>query len=73
MASRLRIGAALLGATALLSLSTLAAAADVIVEPGDNKDKKYGYDITLVKDVGNETGRDEYGTVLIPLKVKENG
>ncbi|KJK51193.1 hypothetical protein UK23_08220 [Lentzea aerocolonigenes] len=78
MASRLRIGAALFGATALLSMSTLAASADVIVKPiQDENQKKYGYEVTFVDGVGNlpehTPPKGEYGTVLIPLEVQENG
>ncbi|HEX8865982.1 MAG TPA: thioester domain-containing protein, partial [Lentzea sp.] len=80
MASRLRIGAALLGATALLSMSTLAAAADVIVKPVPDKDqtdadKKYGYAVTIDKKTLPPGAKDEkeYGTLLIPLDLQENG
>lgn len=76
MASRLRIGAALLGATALMSMSTLGASADVIVKPGDDKDRKWGHDITFLKDIGNHPPNhptDDYSTSLIPLTVTDDG
>jgi TQXA domain-containing protein/LPXTG-motif cell wall-anchored protein len=73
MASRLRIGAALLGATALLSMSTLAASAEVIVKPGPDSEKKYGHDISFVPNVGNHKDKDEYSTALLPLVVNDNG
>ncbi|MEV6243994.1 thioester domain-containing protein [Lentzea sp. NPDC051838] len=73
MASRLRIGAALFGATALLSMSTLAASADVIVKPGPDSQKKYGHDISFLENVGNHTDKDEYSTALIPLTVTNDG
>ncbi|ANZ36927.1 hypothetical protein BBK82_13440 [Lentzea guizhouensis] len=74
MASRLRIGAALLGAAALLSLSTPAAFADVVIKPIEG-DKKYGHDVYLVPKVGNTPPRhnDEFSTSLIGVELKEDG
>ncbi|MEU7480045.1 thioester domain-containing protein [Lentzea sp. NPDC042327] len=74
MASRLRIGAALLGAAALLSLSTPAAFADVVVTPIEG-DWQYGHDVYLVPKVGNTPPRhnDEFSTGLIGVKLKEDG
>jgi TQXA domain-containing protein/LPXTG-motif cell wall-anchored protein len=74
MASRLRIGAALFGAAALLSLSTPAAFADVVIKPIED-DKKYGHDVYLVPNVGNTPPRhnDEFSTSLIGVELKEDG
>jgi TQXA domain-containing protein/LPXTG-motif cell wall-anchored protein len=68
MASRLRIGAALLGAAALMSMSTLGASADVIVEPDRNTPSPSGHNVFFVKD-----GKTKFDTSLIPLVVNDNG
>lgn len=79
MATRLRIGTALLGAVAALSFSALAASAAVIIEPYPHNSKEYenrekGHNVWLA-DKGNV--RDpkslEHQTSLIPLKVKDAG
>lgn len=74
MASRLRIGAALLGAAALLSLSALPASADVVIKPIKG-DWQWGHDVYLVPGAGNTPGRhkDEFSTGLIGVELKEDG
>ena len=62
MASRLRIGAALVGASVALTFSALPAAADVIVKP-DNSAGQGGMDIYL------KGHREKLDTSLIGLKV----
>src|SRR5688500_5440172 len=62
MASRLRIGAALLGASVALTLSALPATAEVVVKP-DNSAGQKGLDIYL------QGKRDKLDTSLIGLKV----
>lgn len=79
MASRLRIGTALLGAVAALSFSALSASAAVIIEPyphdsPEYKNREKGHNVWLT-DKGNV--RDpkslEHQTSLIPLKIKDAG
>ncbi|WP_053738236.1 thioester domain-containing protein [Nocardia sp. NRRL S-836] len=74
MASRLRIGAALLGAAAVLSFSALPASADVVVKPIEG-DWQWGHDVYLVPNVGNTPPRhnDEFSTGLIGVELKEDG
>ena len=74
MASRLRIGAALLGAAAALSFSALPAAADVVIKPIEG-DWHWGHDVFLKKGVGNlpDKDKEEYSTGLIGVELKENG
>ena len=72
MASRLRIGAALLGATALLAISTLPASADVIIVP-DQGNKPKGENVALKRGVGNlpEHGENYLDTSVIQLRIKD--
>ncbi len=74
MASRLRIGAALLGAAAVLSFSALPAAADVVIKPIEG-DWHWGHDVHLKLGVGNlpEPDKEKYSTGLIGVQLKENG
>ncbi len=79
MASRLRIGTALLGAMAALSFSALSASAAVIIEPYPHdsptyKNRETGHNVWL-KPVGNvnDPNKLEHQTSLIPLKIKDAG
>ncbi|MDX8032304.1 thioester domain-containing protein [Lentzea sp. BCCO 10_0856] len=65
MASRLRIGAALLGATALLAISTLPASADVIIKP-DRGGQEDGLNVHLV----NGDHHHQQGTAVIKLRIE---
>lgn len=79
MASRLRIGTALLGAVAALSFSALAASAAVIIEPypkdsQEYKNRETGHNVWLTKDSNVTDPKSlEHQTSLIPLKIKDAG
>ncbi|SDH25870.1 LPXTG-motif cell wall anchor domain-containing protein/TQXA domain-containing protein [Lentzea fradiae] len=66
MASRLRIGAALLGATAALSLSALPAHAEVKITP-DRGGQEQGHDVWLKH--GNKS--EKQGTSVIKLRIDD--
>jgi TQXA domain-containing protein/LPXTG-motif cell wall-anchored protein len=72
MASRLRIGAALLGATAALAFTTLPANADVVIRP-DRGGQEKGHDVVL-KPVGNVSDPNELrqGTEIIKLRIEDD-
>ncbi|WP_434451771.1 thioester domain-containing protein [Lentzea sp. E54] len=65
MASRLRIGAALLGASALLSFSALPAHADVIIKP-DRGGQEDGLDVHLI----NGDHHHKQNTAVIKLRIE---
>lgn len=67
MASRLRIGAALLGATALLSFSALPANADVIIRP-DRGGQEDGLDVRLI----NGDHHHKQSTAVIKLRIEDD-
>ena len=72
MASRLRIGTALLGATAALAFSALPAHADVTITP-DREGQEEGHTVVL-KPVGNIKDPNELkqGTAVIKLRIEED-
>ncbi|NKE61432.1 TQXA domain-containing protein [Lentzea sp. PSKA42] len=67
MASRLRIGTALLGATAALAFSALPASADVVIRP-DRGGQEDGLRVHLV----NGTHHHEQGTSVIKLRIEDD-
>jgi TQXA domain-containing protein/LPXTG-motif cell wall-anchored protein len=79
MASRLRIGTALLGAVAALSFSALSASAAVIIEPyphdsPEYKNREKGHNVWLTKESNVTNPKSlEHQTSLIPLKIKDAG
>ncbi|MEU3650226.1 thioester domain-containing protein [Lentzea sp. NPDC034063] len=72
MASRLRIGAALFGATALLAMTTLPASAEVVITP-DRGDQPKGEHVALKRGVGNlpDHGENYLDTSVIKLRIKD--
>jgi TQXA domain-containing protein/LPXTG-motif cell wall-anchored protein len=72
MASRLRIGAALLGATAALAFTTIPANAEVVITP-DRGDQPQGEHVALKRGVGNlpDHGENYLDTSVIKLRIKD--
>ncbi|MFD4673013.1 thioester domain-containing protein [Lentzea sp. NPDC058450] len=72
MASRFRIGTALLGATAALAFSALPANAEVVIIP-DRGDQPKGEHVALKRGVGNlpDHGENYLDTSVIKLRIKD--